>query len=69
MSLMTAKQVHDIGFRAHRLFGLFGRESYDADQVYALLDGSVVPTLRAYESGLMRQAVGRNQIHLIKGSE
>ncbi|MCI1635171.1 hypothetical protein [Bifidobacterium sp.] len=53
MSLITSSEVRIHRLRTVKRFGLFGADLYDADEVDALLDDLVIPTLQAHENGLI----------------
>ncbi|MEE8725449.1 MAG: hypothetical protein SOI15_05190 [Bifidobacterium crudilactis] len=53
MSLITSDGVRNQRLRTVRRFVWFGAELYDADEVDALLDDRVIPTLEAHENGLI----------------
>jgi cell division septum initiation protein DivIVA len=55
MSLITSDGVRNTRLRTVRRFGWFGADLYDADEVDALLDDQVIPTLEAHESGLIER--------------
>ncbi|MFT9112017.1 MAG: hypothetical protein ABF453_03025 [Bifidobacterium psychraerophilum] len=58
MLLITSDEVRSLKLRTVRRFGWFGADLYDADEVDALLDDLVIPTLQAHESGLI-ESFGR----------
>jgi hypothetical protein len=59
MSLILSGEVREHKLKTSRRFGLFGCQLYDADEVDALLDGRVIPTLESHENGLIEK-FGRN---------
>jgi hypothetical protein len=59
MSLITSDGLRNERLRTVRRFGWFGVDLYDADEVDALLDDRVIPTLEAHENGLIER-FGRN---------